>query len=120
MKRFVLLAVLAIFAAGIADAPSAQAQPPATNSCIVEGNVNLTITGSDRVGSISGWIGQTNFYGRISMGRVDGNIGAINFMNLFIDSVSREDFQLSGWIGSTYVSWRSFGGWINAGYVCLN
>jgi hypothetical protein len=119
MKRFALLAVLAIFTVGLA-ATASQAREPETNSCIVEGNVNLTINGSDQFGSISGWIGQTNFYGRISMGRVDGNLGAINFMNLFIDSVNRQDFQLSGWIGNTYVSWRSFGTWFNSGYVCLN
>jgi hypothetical protein len=120
MNRFALLAVLAIFTAGITSAPAAHANESLTNNCLVEGDVNLTINGSETFGSISGWIGQTNFYGRVHMGRVDGNLGSISFMNLFLNTINRGDFQLSGWIGNTSVSWRSFGSWINAGYVCLN
>jgi hypothetical protein len=120
MNRFALFAVLALFTAGITNASIARANESRTTSCLVEGRVDLTINGSDRFGSISGWIGQTNFYGRISMGRVEGNLGTINFINLFIDSVNRQDFQLSGWIGNTYVNWRSLGAWFNPGYACLN
>ena len=88
-------------------------------NCVVEGTVDLRVQGTDQFGSVSGWIGTQSFYGRISAGRLNGDVGPF-MVSLFVDRVSREDLMISGWIGNTYVSWRSFGNWINAGYACLN
>ena len=53
------------------------------------------------------------------MRRLDGDIQGLR-IRLYIDPMNQQDYQLSGWIGGTYVNWRSFGGWVTTGYACLN
>lgn len=122
--RRVLFLVLGL-ALSMSVAPSVQAADlveasPAATDCLVEGPVDLRIIGTERMGSVDGWIGSHRFYGRINNGRLSGTVGPISFYNLFVDTISREDVMISGWIGQTRVSWRSFGRWISAGSVCLN
>jgi len=112
---FVALALFLGLSAGFA--PQAKAET-SVNECLVEGNIDLRINGTDQFGSVSGWIGSTSFYGRISAGRLHGTLGNLN-LNLFVDSYGRQDFVISGWIAGTSVRWMSFGNWFNNGYVCI-
>jgi len=90
-----------------------------TDRCVVEGGVDLRIQGDERQGWVTGWIGQERFSADIWMSRLTGDIQGLR-IRLYVDPMNQQDYQLSGWIGGTYVNWRSFNGWVSAGYACLN
>ena len=90
----------------------------ANGDCTVEGGVDLRVDCAGGRGWVTGWIGQTRFFANCWSSRLDGEVQGLN-IRMFLDPISQRDYLLSGWIGSTSVSWTSFGDRVISGYVCL-
>lgn len=89
-----------------------------TIPCFLEGQVNLRLSGDDRSGWISGWIGNENVHLNVSFGRASGWIKN-EHVSLYMDKYMRDSYTLSGHIRGSYVNWRSFGNYWNDWEQCI-
>ena len=78
-----------------------------TQQCIIQGFVNLTMSGDVRSGNISGEAGgvYVNFF--VNSGYIDGFISGTN-VNLQIRNDFGTQYSISGWINRTYVNWQGY------------
>ena len=88
-------------------------------NCRIEGTTNIQLVGNEQVGSLQGMIRRHVVFGRINMGHARGTVGTLP-LDLMVSQDTREDYRVNGWIGGTYVSWRSSGRWFIGEYACLN
>lgn len=88
-------------------------------TCLMEGSFRLRISGSVDSGWLSGNIGNQSVDWRISFGRVSARAGGrIESLDIRPLPYSSE-LEISGWIGSTRISWRSFAGMFTGYQPCI-
>jgi hypothetical protein len=85
--------------------------------CPIKGEVSLRLEGTLRNGELLGTIDNKYVSWFVEMGNIQGHYNG-NFMNLKIKPAPIREFILTGWIGSYYVCWRSFGGYFYERIEC--
>lgn len=88
-----------------------------SRECPIKGQVNLRLNGTVKNGQLVGTIDNKYVSWFITTGNIQGYYNG-NFMNLKIEEVRNREYNLTGWIGSYYVHWRSFGGYFNERVDC--
>jgi hypothetical protein len=85
--------------------------------CPIKGYVSLRLEGTTRNGELLGTVDNNYVSWFVTMGNIQGYYNG-NFMNLRIVPVNYSEYSLTGWIGSYYVRWISFGGYFNERIDC--
>lgn len=75
-----------------------------TVPCFLEGNINLNYLGNE----LSGFIGQDSLFLNAFGTQVSGNVNG-EFINLMLQDQPGFGLTISGFIHSTYVTWRATG-----------
>lgn len=88
-----------------------------SNDCPIKGYVTLRLEGTTRNGELLGSVNNNYVSWFVTMGNIQGYYNG-NFMNLRLEEVNYKEYTLNGWIGSTYIRWRSFGGYFNEYVEC--
>ena len=84
--------------------------------CPIAGPVNLRLHGNIKNGQLVGFINNESVFLSVFAGRVSGFIGNQSIMlNI---SNERNEYLLTGWIGTTHIRWTSFGGMFNEYIHC--
>lgn len=87
--------------------------------CLLEGSINLRLQGSPEGGWLSGTIGNDYVNWNVFYGRIQAWVG----QRMTTLDVSRlpygSDLEVSGWIGGSYVRWRSMGDWFTGYQPCI-
>jgi len=87
--------------------------------CLMEGSYRLRISGSIDSGWLYGNIGNQSVDWRIAFGRVSARAGG-RYESLDIRAIPySNELEVSGWIGATRVSWRSFAGMFTGYQPCI-
>ena len=89
------------------------------DDCLLEGSLNLRLQGSPENGWVSGSIGTQYVNWSVFYGRIQAWVG----QRMTTLDISRmpygSDIEISGWIGGSYVRWRSMGDWFTGYQPCI-
>lgn len=85
--------------------------------CPIKGQLSLRVEGDVRNGELLGYIDNQYVSWLVTMGNIQGYYNG-NFMNLRLEKINYNEYSLNGWIGSYYISWRTFGGYFNERIDC--
>ena len=88
-----------------------------STECPIKGYVTLRLEGTTRKGELLGSVDNNYVSWFVTMGNIQGYYNG-NFMNLRLSEVNNKEYTLNGWIGSTYIRWKSFGGYFNERIEC--
>lgn len=120
MKVSKILFCLALLAGPMQFSQLARADDGNAQSCVLEGHYRLTLMGDERSGWLSGTIGEESIDWHVTFGRVSTWIGN---QYLVLD-LERDpyggSYQLFGWVGSTFIRWRSIGTLFTGYQDCVN
>ena len=87
--------------------------------CLLEGSLRLRLMGSPDSGWLTGTIGNQSVHWNVSLGRVSAQLGG-RFSTLQMRLLPPgRNIEISGWLGSTPVRWRSFGGYFSGYQSCI-
>ncbi|MBC7711898.1 MAG: hypothetical protein H7177_01065 [Rhizobacter sp.] len=84
--------------------------------CPISGHVSLRLNGPLENGRLDGYIDSQFVFWPVTNGTVTGFING-HYFNLKIEP-ERNEYLLSGWIGTNYIRWTSFGGQFNEWVYC--
>jgi hypothetical protein len=88
-------------------------------NCLLEGALRLRVMGSPNSGWLTGTIGNQSVHWNISFGRVSAYVGG-RFSTLNLQAIAPgSDLEIWGWLGSSMVRWRSFGGYFSGYQACI-
>lgn len=85
--------------------------------CPIKGQVSLRLEGTLRNGELLGTVDNKYVSWFVTMGNIQGYYNG-NFMNLRLAEINYKEYTLTGWIGSYYVRWQTFGGYFNERIDC--
>ena len=86
-------------------------------SCPVSGPVSLRLSGDLNHGQLVGSVNNQYVWWSVSFGRVTAFIDG-HYISLEVTNESNYEYLLSGWIGTSYIRWMSFGGQFNEWVYC--
>ncbi len=84
--------------------------------CPVQGHVNLRLNGTIQNGRLDGYVNNQFVWWNVVNGSVTGFING-HYLSLTIEA-ERNEYLLTGWIGTNYIRWISFGGQFNEWVYC--
>lgn len=85
--------------------------------CPIQGQVSLRLEGTVNNGELLGFIDNKYVSWMVTLGNIREFYNG-NFTALRLEEIRYHEFNLSGWIGSYYVNWRTFGGYFNERIDC--
>lgn len=88
-----------------------------SHECPISGFINLQLEGTIQKGRLAGFIDIQYVSWNVMSGFVDDFYNG-NFLRLKLAPIKNNELTLSGWIGSYYVNWRTFGGNFNEFVQC--
>ena len=86
--------------------------------CFMEGMLNLHLSGDDRVGTLSGWIGNDYVNWGVNYGRISAVFKTEN-VSLQVAQTTPGAFTISGYVHNQSVTWASSGGNWNSYQSCI-
>lgn len=93
------------------------AQDDVYRTCPVQGQVNMRLIGTVNSGQLQGYIDNKFVSWFVIAGYINGVYNG-NFMDLRLAKNRFNEYNLTGWIGSYFVNWRTFGGQFNEYIYC--
>ena len=94
-------------------------QVRAESDCLLKGSIRLIMSGDIDSGSINGSVGKDPINWTVFYGQVHGWV-ADRMATLEISSRPfGQDFEIRGWIGKSYIRWRSIGDSFSGYQPCI-
>jgi hypothetical protein len=90
-----------------------------TIQCVLQGNISLSLSGTLQNGTLNGFIGQDSVFLNVMNGQASGMIDG-QYVNLTLSQLGgSDDYQVTGFIESTYIQWQGFGSMVTGNQACI-